>query len=437
MTKRKTEKCLSGTFAKKWLLFIDKKITFFGVLFNNFYAFSHDWNESTQKDYITKYQKHILPELNNVPIDQLTEETIRILFRKLELRFSDSQMDHLQMLTNLVLFAAAANNLIGFSPWGSDIELNRTQRQQIVGKILKGWLPRSFTISEQLTIFKELTTDPMQSGAKMALLLMLICGLRNSEAGGVMYRNVFEHPSRKNEYYLALINTSNADHSIDASFKSANGPRIIPIPAFLYQFILQRKELIQRKIDNGSIRLPVGKSIDSLPIACLSDFVTHCNTQNITYAGKKMFQKIGYEAENYYLADHLAARNAKDEKDPTAYLFRRNFCTNMTIAEMPQTPLEYLMGHSIEDQPFDPRFLLAEKPQHAIRQIMHRCPLFNLSYDADADRFQLDTFYMTKEEWLKHARNNAIIKFQEYNPGPDLYMQHFEDAVNRFNKKRT
>ena len=37
------------------------------------------------------------------------------------------------------------------------------------------------------------------------------------------------------------------------------------------------------------------------------------------------------------------------EKDPTPYLFRRNYATHLYCLEFPEAEIQYLLGHDIED----------------------------------------------------------------------------------------
>lgn len=116
MCKRKTEKSFVSKIDKKYPSFIQGKITFCGILRNNFYQLSNDWSERVQKDYITKYNNTILPFLNNKPIADLTEQDVRLFLHGLEISsgMSDDNKAHHRMLIRIVLEAAERDGFLTY-----------------------------------------------------------------------------------------------------------------------------------------------------------------------------------------------------------------------------------------------------------------------------------------------------------------------------------
>ena len=67
----------------------------------------------------------------------------------------------------------------------------------------------------------------------------------------------------------------------------------------------------------------------------------------------------------------------EDRKDPTAYLFRRNFGTHLHILGLSEPEIEYVIGHDIDD-PYETRNeFVNEEKLFAIKQKMDRRPLVN------------------------------------------------------------
>ena len=67
----------------------------------------------------------------------------------------------------------------------------------------------------------------------------------------------------------------------------------------------------------------------------------------------------------------------EDRKDPTAYLFRRNFGTHLHILGLSEPEIEYVIGHDIDD-PYETRNeFVNEEKLFAIKQKMERRPLVN------------------------------------------------------------
>ena len=427
---RKTPICLTTELnnypGRKYL---HGKITFFGLLTSQFYVLSFQWNENTQRDYIAKYSNHILPKLGEIPLEMLTEEQVRTFFAQLEnvSSYSDTFIDHLRMLVYIVLHIAEQKGHLSFSVWGTDLFLSPEDRNALVDKLSRGVIPRSLTVKQQLSAFGELTQSPEQCGPNMALLLMFFCGLRNAEACAITYRDVFEFPGRPGEYVLVVHNTVRADHSMKGSGKTKNAPRVIPIPAFLYYFILRRKEFFQALLNAGRLPLKNGQSIDDLPIACTNDFVTPCNAQQVTTAGRQLFHKIQFDAQDFLLAERYSMLE-KGERTPTAYLFRRNFCTDLVRIDMPEPVQQYYMGHKIELPNIDPRDFVAERLSRTLRIIMRRRPIWNLSRTADG-QLLFEEYTLSENIWNQMVNGFAHIYFRRFCRAPESYMHDFGQAV--------
>ena len=73
----------------------------------------------------------------------------------------------------------------------------------------------------------------------------------------------------------------------------------------------------------------------------------------------------------------MIVRFDKYGKDPTAYLFRRNFGTHLHILGLSEPGIEYVIGHDIDD-PYETRNeFVNEEKLFAIKQKMDRRPLVN------------------------------------------------------------
>ena len=96
--------CFVSNIDKKYSSFIQGKITFCGILRNNFYQLSNDWSERVQKDYITKYNNTILPSFSNKPIEYLTEQDVRLFLHGLETSsgMSDDNKVHHRLLVTFI-----------------------------------------------------------------------------------------------------------------------------------------------------------------------------------------------------------------------------------------------------------------------------------------------------------------------------------------------
>jgi len=135
------------------------------------------------------------------------------------------------------------------------------------------------------------------------------------------------------------------------------------------------------------IESQLGKSIDDYPIVCNNDrWEVRCSARELTNAARVLFQSIKIKASQMAsiseeLQDESVSQKDslpfEDRKDPTAYLFRRNFGTHLHILGLTEPEIEYVIGHDIDD-PYETRNeFVNEEKLFAIKQKMDRRPLVN------------------------------------------------------------
>lgn len=72
-----------------------------------------------------------------------------------------------------------------------------------------------------------------------------------------------------------------------------------------------------------------------------------------------------------------AANEKQFEKDPSAYLFRRNFGTHLFILGLSEAEIQYVVGHDIEDLYETRNEFVNEERLLEIKQKMELRPIFN------------------------------------------------------------
>lgn len=100
--------------------------------------------------------------------------------------------------------------------------------------------------------------------------------------------------------------------------------------------------------------------ISSLPICCngmidIADvnFFDRCKADDVTNAAHDIFEMTGITPKQLAFLDaELSEGNTATllkEEDPTAYLLRRNYATQMCLLGLSNAEMQYLMGHDVED----------------------------------------------------------------------------------------
>jgi len=181
--------------------------------------------------------------------------------------------------------------------------------------------------------------------------------------------------------------------------KSSNVSRVIPIPAMLKDLLEQRRALLLEKPLSGELPMPAEKKkrgrpaadpaeaansyVDRLPIACAKDDLKkRCDPALLTRAGSMLLRRAQVEEEMLAMIDRevRAQHRTKEgvlEKDPTAYLLRRNLGTHLYLLGLEGPEIEYIIGHEIEDPQDERSFYRNEEKLYPIAQKMARRPIVN------------------------------------------------------------
>lgn len=124
-----------------------------------------------------------------------------------------------------------------------------------------------------------------------------------------------------------------------------------------------------------------GNDVRMLPIAFRKgNPLSRCGADDVTAAARKMFSALNlhqvlYNASKQLQQDYAAAMEESSadefvqlEKEPTAYVFRRNFATNLAILGLHDAEIAYLMGHVIDEEQAVRNTFLDERILHRIKK---------------------------------------------------------------------
>ena len=356
-----------------WIRTIDSrdgtKYTFCGALEYRYKHIATNWNDETRRKYARDYNDIILPALmnhNEKTIDEYIkedyEEAIESIREKgferngIQRWYAESTIHHFQNLIYYVVFQASVYGLCEDVLWGTKFTISNLGEEK--ERESRVHLKKSLSAEQEKRLLKELLFDPNEDGAMVALLLMWGLGLRNAEACGLNYcdiKSIEGHP----ECYAAWIykTTKIESNELQSGGKTYNTGRIVPVPERIIAILSERKKRIIKMITRqGHTEVDV----EELPICnaglldCESDvYLTRCKADNVTIAAHAVFERAGIFSEqvaylDVELSDGKTASILK-EKDPTAYLLRRNYATQMCILGLTNAEMQYLIGHSVED----------------------------------------------------------------------------------------
>ena len=377
----------------EWKCFVGEEHTFYGIYHDYYADFEEHWKaDSTQRSNHLRYCNQIIPLLpmhDKTSINAYTQEDYDAVIQALIKRgqdtkgkqympYKESTLQDFRRLIYYVVETAARHGECDNVLWESNLNPDATTESEEV-KANQALLSKSLTIHQEQAVAKTLLSDPLQSGQNMGLLLMYSLGLRNAEACAVDYGDIKPMQTHPDCPVIWIYKTTGYDTSVGKlGGKTRNADRIIPVPDRVAALIHERRQYIEAQL---------GKSIDDYPIVCNNDrWDIRCSARELTNAARILFQRIKIKASQMASINEDLQENPisnrdslpfEDRKDPTAYLFRRNFGTHLHILGLSEPEIEYVIGHDIDD-PYETRNeFVNEEKLFAIKQKMDRRPLVN------------------------------------------------------------
>jgi len=339
--------------------------TFYGILqemYTNdaFESQLTEWSLPTQLTYLQNYYSNrILPHTPNTFIGSFSVDDIEEIIERIKCSHHDSTeniLDTCRYLIWRVIDAAIKNNLCY-----SDIRWDPPSKRLTTTPYAKqGTVIKSLILEETcvlLTYFSELNPTEV-SGEVIGSMLQFFEGVRNQCAAGLVFSafRTWEDLEMITCYIYQSVKANSNEPQESA--KSANAPRTLPVIQFLADFVKNRLNYIKKEVAEGRYILPPNKGVEDLPIACKGhNYGELCSSEDINRSTKEIFRMLGicnpnrlfsalYEIQFF---NRINYNEENLERDPTAYVARRDYATRQTYNNHPLEDVQYLVGHEIDD----------------------------------------------------------------------------------------
>ena len=416
-------------------------------------AVSRRWGDKTQEDYWKDYEKYILPDLDHIPLAALTREDFEAVLERLpERKKAEGRVCNartIRHITVLILYVLQTADEKGICPnvwWGSvHCYADTKDEEELTEKELVR-LRKSLTAHEEVRIAERILQDPMQSGTNMGLAIMYCAGTRNGEACGDDYGDIRPMDCDADQYCLWQYKVEE-DGLQRYGGKSENAVRVIPIPAVLKALILARRENLIDMVISGDIlvegaahpleRAEAARIVDRLPIACEDgDYTKRCNSNKLSAAGTALLRKVQVEQDLLGLIDRDIRRPGRTEegireKDPTAYLLRRNLGTHLYVLGLDDSEIQYIMGHELEDIQDRRNDYRNEELLLPIALKMARRPIVNSADSTPESQIKEDSYSkcgIHKEKFILHVTGSVRLRIRlrqrEFGSRPRIVVTH-------------
>lgn len=206
--------------------------------------------------------------------------------------------------------------------------------------------PRSISLDVEFALAKGMIDNCRDHGELIVGLLMLCLGVRTSEATGFSYRHLKQ--IRPGYWALVRYEVSNKDaRTTQAGGKTSNAFRLLPVPQFLTEILLGRKQELLGRFSP--------EVVENLPLACKgTDVACRCTQKEVNAKVKNLYRLAGV-AEDLMRTAYQEMRGDPDlaedcEGRATAYLCRHQFATAMVYCGLTPGEIYTVMGHAEEDE---------------------------------------------------------------------------------------
>lgn len=360
----------------------------------------YGWNSETAQTYDRNYYEVLAPKFYKKAFVEYTIDDIISILDEIQndgyieegkkKKYSDSQIRTFKSNIRRIDDIAVRNKIrLGSVFYGSIFELDDykvgkeknfyTNVEKITQKNLNEntVLKKSLTEEEEEKVFKSVMCDYKQIGDNMGIALMYACGLRNAEACGVNFGDIIAIDENEDSFVVRIKGTTNSSREETLQTKTENAYRYIPLSEKTFNLLINRKEYVKSKLNISEEKL------NQLPIAChRNNYKKRCITKDLTEAGKKVLYDAGVNGKilTFIGLNNKNADTRMYEKEPTAYLFRRNFGTIMYEIGLNMNEIEYVMGHRINSIKMTRNRFNNPDLLKALKQKMDNRPFFSKQY---------------------------------------------------------
>lgn len=377
-----------------WSVQVDNKPTFFGVLWKYFdeIAKENRWGPNTQVLYAGQYEKRVLPRLSSLPLECYTAEDFKRVIAEIsceEKINAPSTVEHYRNLIKCVIEEAVREEKMKDPLWGTPFSSVTTPKQ--VQEQEKKKLPKSISVAQHCALTVGVYKKAPASGEGKGLLLCYETGVRPKESAGSSIGD-FKEPQLGGDFSCIAIHSSTIGqgHQRRDKTKTPNGYRMCILGPVGTELLRDKVETIRGMIESGDLQLPPGSPMEAIPIANIpADWLTPCSSQQLSQAFRTLLRDINYKSEEYLAACKVveseefqeAVRRITpkelgfaEEKDPSAYILRRLFCTELHIVGCSRPQRQNLMGHVIEDPAVERRDFRNEDQLATLVQLLNKRP---------------------------------------------------------------
>ena len=375
---------------------IGGKLTFVGALQKCQKQIRKRWNKDTRKTYYKHYEERLFPLIPEKPLEELTEADFEAVIETMNEQaietghpYSENQIRHHRHLLRVVTKAAEQEGICQDILWGGRFQADDSPEHEAKIKVK----PRSLSTGEEYHVRDRVLQDPREDGELLGIAIMYCLGTRNQEACGLNWEAFAYQPGDNMGFLRIIASTEQGSNRVKAGGKTYNAPRILPVTGLLLELLIKRRNWLESMCSEGLILDPISgdriTGLDQLPVVCKgTQYSLRAGADDLTRMAKVLLKEIKLDEDileeaNELLEQRFALSNG--ERDATAYLFRRNFATHMSILGLDAETIHYLMGHAFEEEEITKARYTNNDILRQIGEQMRQRPIVNQRAEAEPD----------------------------------------------------
>lgn len=347
------------------------------------------WARSTCIAYDREFWRSVAPIFRGIPYADLDEERAEKLWMERgQFGLGDRIVEqNAKKIFSCIVEQAYQHDLSQMRFWGNvDVELcknglARTAEGQkylfnLAHKLLKR--PKSLPIGVVIRIYEEMISRADRFGECVALLAMLLLGLRTSEAAGLSYSDI-----RQMDEDLYAIERryveKQSSRDVQVGGKTSNSYRLLPLVKEFRDFLMERKQkaLTYYHKHGGTS----DEEVDGWPLGCQGQaYWKRCTTREMNQMFKNICCDAGVEEDFFEEADALLTVDEtcgkEYEQSVTAYILRHQAATEYDTTDASRDEISALMGHAQENDGTEVFDFANADGQRRLLHVMMQRPIY-------------------------------------------------------------
>ena len=340
------------------LNYIGAVIKYFMIMYGN----PDNYKEETRELYAKRYKERIFKYFNpNIAIEDIEESFYKNVLNRLssEYSLSDSSIYHLYnslIYTPVDVYFSDKSNHTKNPLIANTYKFIESNKKKDIEEAFHR-IPRKLTIEQFKNAVEYLFANiESENGGLPAIALMLFLGVRLNEAAGASFGDINNLLNTEKGHYITILQTTQINtNKTKIGGKTKNAIRRIILIDKAYEYFEKRKKFIESVVIFPT-KDKIGKTIESIndmPIGCRNNrYTDRIATIELSVIGKEfLFDVLKMSVKQVSGLNALVdlKHEFEDIKDPTTYILRRNWLTNLALCGATPEQIEYWAGHKMED----------------------------------------------------------------------------------------